>query len=60
MDVARMFGFVKNEGGIMRVSNRIFEMRLYNLFLAEEELSSVISSKATFDKNQFVQNGILK
>jgi len=34
-------------------------MRLYNLFLAEEELNSRLYPVATTDKNQFVQNEIL-
>lgn len=59
IDTAFMFGFVKNVDGLMQVSNRIFETRLYNLFLAEEEISNLISSKSVSDKNQFVQNGVL-
>lgn len=30
---AEMFGFIKNEGGVMVIANRIFEMVFYNLFL---------------------------
>lgn len=59
IDIAFMFGFVKNESGNMAIANRIFEMRLYNMFLAEEELNSKLYSVGTMDKNQFVQNGIL-
>lgn len=59
IDIAYMFGFVKNESGNMAIANRIFEMRLYNMFLAEEELNSRLFSVGTMDKNQFVQNGIL-
>lgn len=42
IDTAFMFGFVKNANGAMQIANRIFEMRLYNLFLAEEEISKFI------------------
>ena len=39
IDVALMFGFVKiKDAGSITVANRIFEMRLYNLFLAEGEI----------------------
>lgn len=31
IDIACMFGFVKSENGSLRVANRIFETRLYNL-----------------------------
>lgn len=59
IDIASMFGFVKNKNGSMQVANRIFETRLYNLFLSEEELSNKTFSAAATDKNQFIENGIL-
>ena len=59
IDIACMFGFMKSENGSLRVANRIFETRLYNLFLSEEEVSSKIFSEAVADRNQFIQNGIL-
>ncbi|MDE7477190.1 MAG: AAA-like domain-containing protein [Lachnospiraceae bacterium] len=59
IELACMFGYVINEGIYIRVANRIFETRLYNLFLSEEELSSVISKEAKLDKNQFVIDGRL-
>ena len=33
----QMYGFIKNEGGTVRISNRIFETLLYNMFLSDEE-----------------------
>ena len=59
IDIACMFGFVKRENGTMQVANRIFETRLYNLFLSEEEVSNRTFSAAVADRNQFIQNGIL-
>lgn len=59
IDTAFMFGFVKNANGTMQVSNRIFETRLYNFFLSEEDMETGIFSNVDTDKNQFVQNGIL-
>ena len=61
MDVALMFGFVKiGSSGSVTVANRIFEMRLYNLFLAEEEAKeSEIYKAAAKGRNQFVQDGRL-
>ena len=35
-----MFGFLKEENGKVAISNRIFEMFLLNLFLAEESVCS--------------------
>ena len=52
IDLACMFGYTVNDHGSVRMANRIFEMRLYNLFLSEEELASIISKKAKQDKNQ--------
>ena len=59
IDLACMFGYTVNDHGSVRMANRIFEMRLYNLFLSEEELASIISKKAKQDKNQFVSDGRL-
>ncbi len=59
IDIAAMFGFVKNDQGVLAVDNRIFEMRLYNLFLSEEEVNNQLFAAGTMDKNQFVQNGML-
>lgn len=42
IDLANMFGFVKNDHGKMVIANRIFETRLYNFFLSEEEINSQI------------------
>lgn len=46
IDLAFMFGYIVNKSGCVQVANRIFEMRLYNLFLSEEELSNAIYDKA--------------
>lgn len=58
--VGVMFGFIKEQSGMTVVANRIFETRLYNLFLSEELMDSAIYQAALLDKNQFVQNGRLK
>ena len=59
IELACMFGYVINDGTHVRVANRIFETRLYNLFLSEEELSNAISKEAKLDKNQFISDGRL-
>ena len=59
INLASMFGYIVNAEGSIQVANRIFEMRLYNLFLAEEELSNAIYDKAQSDKSQFIDNGRL-
>ncbi|MDE6221158.1 MAG: 9-O-acetyl-N-acetylneuraminate esterase, partial [Lachnospiraceae bacterium] len=59
IQMACMFGYVINDGTHVRVANRIFETRLYNLFLSEEELSNAMSREAKLDRNQFVSDGRL-
>lgn len=39
INLAVMFGYIVNRDNSIQVANRIFEMCLYNLFLAEEELA---------------------
>ena len=59
INLASMFGYIINVEGCIQVANRIFEMRLYNLFLAEEELSNAIYDKAQGNKLQFICDGRL-
>lgn len=59
VDIASMFGFIKNVNGNVTVMNRIFETRLYSLFLSEEEMQSRISAVGVIDRNQFIKNGFL-
>ncbi len=59
IDIASMFGFIKNDHGNLAVANRIFEMRLYNYFLSEEEMTRRVFVPDTEDRNQFIQNGRL-
>ena len=54
-----MFGYVTDNGVSLRVANRIFETRLYNFFLSEEELSSAMSRQAKQDRGQFIKDGRL-
>lgn len=60
IDMALMFGFVKVENGYVAVANRIFETRLYNMFLTLPEVQdSKIYRTAYQNKNQFIKNGHL-
>ena len=56
----QMYGLIRNDHNTVRVANRIFETRLYNLFLSEEELkSNVFSKEGDLAKNIFVTDGKL-
>lgn len=59
INLAHMFGYAVDEAGKVRIANRIFETRLYNYFLSEEELTSVIGNMANRDKSAFICDGLL-
>ena len=59
MDIGTMFGFMKEQDGLAVVSNRIFETRLYNLFLSEEMTGNITYQTGEREKNQFIKNGML-
>ena len=57
---AIMFGFVRKQDGNIAVSNRIFEILLYNYFLTSAEAqNSSIFRAASNNKSQFIRNGRL-
>ncbi|MDO4337469.1 MAG: AAA-like domain-containing protein [Eubacteriales bacterium] len=59
IEIAEMFGFIKNENNKAVISNRIFETVLYNLFLSEEVVGNRIYDSALQNKNQFIKDGKL-
>ncbi len=58
-----MFGFIEemHESGNIAISNRIFETRIYNMFISEEVLGSTLYKAASVDKdgNRFIRDGKL-
>ena len=54
-----MFGYLKNEDGLVVVSNRIFETRLYNRYLSENITENKLADTASLGRNQFITDGIL-
>ena len=55
-----MYGLIRNNHNTVSVANRLFETRLYNLFLSEEELkNNVFSREGELARNRFVTNGKL-
>lgn len=61
IDMAQMFGFIKNQNGNVVIANRIFEMRLYNYYLTEAKMQQTEIYKAALqDKSQFIVNGYLE
>ena len=55
-----MYGFLTNKDGAMVISNRIFEVILYNYFLNLKEVKdSPISRSGSDSKDQIIENGRL-
>ena len=55
-----MYGLIRNDRGVIKIANRIFETRLYNLFLSDDEMkSNVFYTISALEKNRFVQDGKL-
>lgn len=60
IDMAAMFGFIQNRNGTVAIANRIFEMRLYNYYLSEDEIQGSDIVKASLrEKSQFIVDGHL-
>jgi len=58
IQLANMFSFISDDNGYIRISNRIMETYLYDMFTAESEMER-ISTEGGLDKNQFIVNGML-
>ncbi|MDE7477710.1 MAG: AAA-like domain-containing protein, partial [Lachnospiraceae bacterium] len=59
IEIGVMFGFLKEENGRIVVANRIFEMRLLNMFITEEAIRSEAYRCGSLDRNQFIHMGRL-
>ena len=56
----QMYGLIRNDHGVVAISNRIFETMLYNLFLSDEELkANVFSREGGLARSLFVRDGRL-
>ncbi|MCR5685660.1 MAG: AAA family ATPase [Lachnospiraceae bacterium] len=56
----RMYGLIRCENNSVRIDNRIFESRCYNMFLSEEEMKkSVFFREGGLARNIFVDDGKL-
>jgi hypothetical protein len=59
VDIGRMFGFIKDNNGVVAVSNRIFETQLYNFFIMAELKENNKPREIMPDINQFTASGYL-
>lgn len=54
IDLGLMFGFLREENGYVAVANRIFEMYLLDLFIAQEAMANDMFFYGQRSKNQFI------
>ncbi|MCD7814410.1 MAG: ATP-binding protein [Lachnospiraceae bacterium] len=59
IEVASMFGFIRNEKGTAVIHNRIFETVLYNWFMSEEYMENKLYDAGLKGKSQFMTGGHL-
>ncbi len=59
VNIGKMFGFLREADGQVAVANRIFEMKLLNIFIAKEALQSVLYRYSQSNRSQFIADGRL-
>lgn len=60
VDLGVTFGFLKDKDGIVAVANRIFEMQLYDMFLAEMAVNNKMYMETVSNRSQFIISGMLQ
>ncbi len=59
INISRMFNYIDNNNGRVKISNRIIETRLYNKFMSDEKLAGIYREGDT-DRNMFIDGKTLK
>lgn len=54
------FGFLKGKDGMVAIGNRIFETKLYDLFLSENAMENAVYQAGFMERNRYVVNGMLQ
>lgn len=60
IDLGVSLGFLKEKNGAVAISSRIFETKLYDLFVSEDMAGHDIAQFGTAERNQYVMNGKLQ
>ena len=58
IQLASLFGLIRESNRTVAISNRIFETVLYDLILSEDEMG-YLSKEGSIDRNQFIRDGRL-
>lgn len=59
MSIGSMFGFMKERNGQAEITNRIFEIWFYNLFISEEAFNNKTYDAGLLSRSQFVKENKL-
>lgn len=59
MNIGSVTGFLKDESEVAVVSNRIFEMWMYNLFIMDDILENRIYQRAIRNRERYIKDGTL-
>lgn len=59
MEIGCMFDFLYEDGGLLKVSNRVFETWFYELFASQSKDDEPLFAEGQREKTQFVSNGRL-
>lgn len=54
------FGFLKDDHGTVVIANRIFETKLYDLFISELAVENRLYQAGSMERNQYIVNGKLQ
>lgn len=54
------FGFLKEHDGMVAIGNRIFETKLYDLFLSEIVMDDKLGQIIPIERNQYIVDGMLQ
>ena len=60
VSIAAMFNYIADNNGKVKISNRIIETWLYNLFMDEKELDNRLMREGQIDRSQFIDGKTLK
>ncbi len=60
IDLGVTFGFIKEMKGTVAIANRIFETKLYDLFLSEMAMDDTLGKAVTEERNQYIVDGMLQ
>lgn len=60
IDLGVTFGFIKENNGTVAVKNRVFETKLYDLFLSEMVMEDTLGQEAVIERNQYIIDGMLQ